>query len=68
MTDTTSFLQWSPLQHASHYEVEIGTDENFSAGGGNFLTQCQLAGVTLTAGLRVHVADGHAAVLARPAA
>ncbi|GAB4007798.1 hypothetical protein GCM10028772_20750 [Nocardioides ultimimeridianus] len=38
-------LQWTPVRHASHYEIEMGPDRNFSPGTYN---SCRVAGTTYT--------------------
>lgn len=40
-------LQWTPVHHASHYQVQLGSDPNFSPGTFN---QCLVAGTTYTPG------------------
>lgn len=37
------YLQWSPVPHASEYELQLGTDENFSP---NTFKLCRVAGTT----------------------
>lgn len=39
------YFQWTPVQHATQYEIQIGTDENFSPGT---YDTCQIAGTTFT--------------------
>lgn len=41
-------LEWTPVEHASHYEVQMGTDPNFSPGTTD---NCQVAGTTYTPGM-----------------
>ncbi|WP_460853301.1 phage tail protein [Nocardioides montaniterrae] len=40
-------LEWTPIPHASHYQVQLGSDPNFSPGT---FQQCQTAGTTYTPG------------------
>jgi hypothetical protein len=42
------FLEWSPVQYATQYEIQMGSDENFSPG--TFVV-CQVAGTTYTPGM-----------------
>ncbi len=50
------YLQWTPVKHASHYEVQMGTDPNFSPGT---TENCQVAGTTYTPGMfQIHDIDG----------
>lgn len=42
------FLEWTPVQHATQYEIQMGDNANFSPG--TFVT-CQVAGTTYTPGL-----------------
>ena len=37
------FIQWDPVSHASEYELQLGTNENFSPGTFNL---CRVAGTT----------------------
>ena len=30
MPPTTPYFQWTPVQHASSYEIQLADDENFS--------------------------------------
>lgn len=39
------FLQWTPVRHAAMYEVQMGTDPNFSP---NSFWYCRVAGTTYT--------------------
>jgi len=39
------YFQWTPVQHATQYEIQIGVDANFSPG--TYAT-CQVAGTTFT--------------------
>lgn len=41
------FLQWTPVQHASNYQVDVGSDPNFSP---NTYDSCLVAGTTYTFG------------------
>ena len=43
------YFQWTPLQHATRYKFEIGTDSNFTPG--TFST-CNTASTTFTVGYR----------------
>ena len=42
------FLQWSPVQHATRYSLDVGTDANFSP---NTYKTCLTASTTYTVGL-----------------
>ena len=42
------YFQWQPLAHASEYEFQIGTQENFSVGT---YKSCRVAGTTYTPGM-----------------
>ncbi len=49
-------LEWTPVKHASHYEVQMGTDPNFSPGT---TENCQVAGTTYTPGMfQIHDIEG----------
>ena len=39
------FFQWDPVPHASEYELQLGTNENFSPGS---FQECRIAGTTYT--------------------
>jgi hypothetical protein len=41
------YFQWTPAKHATQYELQLGTDANFSPGT---TRNCQTAGTTYTAG------------------
>jgi hypothetical protein len=41
------YFQWSPVEHASHYELQVGTDPNFSPGT---FDSCKTAATTYTPG------------------
>ncbi|WP_183094599.1 Ig-like domain-containing protein [Nocardioides stalactiti] len=41
------FLEWAPVQYATQYEIQMGTDVNFSPGT---FVACQVAGTTYTPG------------------
>ena len=43
------YYQWSPVQHASNYELWVSTDENFTEPT-NITVQCLVAGTTYTPG------------------
>jgi len=43
------YYEWTPVQHASNYELWISTDENFTIGNPTTRT-CQIAGTTYTPG------------------
>lgn len=45
ITSEAPFLQWTPVQHASYYELDLGTDANFSP---NTFVTCQTVGTTFT--------------------
>jgi hypothetical protein len=47
MTTPAPFFQWMPVQHASHYQLQVDTQENFSSAD---LETCQIAGTTYTPG------------------
>jgi hypothetical protein len=42
------YFQWEPAKHASEYELQVGSDQNFSPGTFN---SCRTAGTTYTPGL-----------------
>lgn len=42
------YFQWSPVKHASEYEFQLGTQENFSVGT---FESCRVAGTTFTPGM-----------------
>ncbi|WP_322936587.1 Ig-like domain-containing protein [Nocardioides bizhenqiangii] len=42
------FLEWTPVQHATQYEVQMGSDQNFSPGT---FSACHVAGTTYTPGI-----------------
>ena len=42
------FLEWTPVQYATQYEVQMGSDPNFSPGT---FFPCQVAGTTYTPGM-----------------
>lgn len=42
------YFQWEPIQHASEYELQVGTQENFSVGT---YRSCRVAGTTYTPGM-----------------
>lgn len=42
------YFQWEPIQHASEYELQVGTQENFSVGT---YKSCRVAGTTYTPGM-----------------
>ncbi len=41
------YFQWTPVQHASHYQLDVGSDPNFSP---NTYDSCQVTGTTYTPG------------------
>jgi len=41
------YFQWTPVDHASHYQLDVGTDPNFSP---TTFVSCRVAGTTYTAG------------------
>lgn len=41
------YYQWTPVDHASHYEVQVGTDPNFTTGS---FERCYTASTTYTPG------------------
>ena len=41
------YFQWTPVQHATHYQLDVGTDPNFSPG---YYDSCRVAGTTYTSG------------------
>lgn len=45
VTGLDPFLQWTPVQHASYYEVNLGTEPNFSPGT---FEVCTVVGTTYT--------------------
>jgi len=42
------FFEWTPVQHATQYEVQVGSDPNFSPGT---FSACHVAGTTYTPGI-----------------
>lgn len=46
--DGDMYFEWTPVQHASQYELQVGTDANFSPGT---TENCQIAGTVYTPGL-----------------
>jgi hypothetical protein len=43
-TTTHPYYEWTPVQHASHYELYTASDQNFSVG----VDMCEVAGTTYT--------------------
>ena len=41
------YFEWTPVDHASYYQLDVGTDSNFSP---NTFVSCRIAGTTYTAG------------------
>ncbi|NPC43528.1 Ig-like domain repeat protein [Nocardioides sp. zg-1230] len=42
------YFQWSPVKHASEYEIQVGTQANFTVGT---FESCRVAGTTYTPGM-----------------
>jgi hypothetical protein len=42
------YFQWSPVRHASEYEIQVGTQANFTVGT---FESCRIAGTTYTPGM-----------------
>lgn len=42
------YFQWTPVRHASEYEIQVGTQENFTVGT---FDSCRTAGTTYTPGM-----------------
>ncbi len=42
------YFQWTPVQHASEYEIQVGTQANFTVGT---FESCRTAGTTYTPGM-----------------
>jgi len=42
------YFQWSPVKHATQYELQVGTDLNFSP---DTFSTCQVAGTSYTSGM-----------------
>ncbi|WP_107704851.1 Ig-like domain repeat protein [Nocardioides allogilvus] len=49
ITTPAPYFQWTPVQHASHYQLDVSTDANFST-----FASCRIAGTTYTPGNAVH--------------
>jgi large repetitive protein len=49
ITTGAPYIQWTPVQHASHYQLDVSTDANFSS-----FQSCRVAGTTYTPGNGVH--------------
>lgn len=47
ITTAAPYLQWTPVQHASHYRLQVDTQANFSSPN---LEVCRIAGTTYTPG------------------
>lgn len=49
VTTAAPYFQWTPVQHASHYQLDVSTDPNFSS-----FESCRVAGTTYTPGNGVY--------------
>lgn len=49
VTTGAPYIQWTPVQHASHYQLDVSTDANFST-----FESCRVAGTTYTPGNGVY--------------
>ena len=47
MVTGAPYFQWTPVQHASHYQLDVGTSSNFSP---NTYETCLVTGTTYTPG------------------
>lgn len=45
ITTPAPYFQWTPVQHASHYQLDVSRDANFST-----FSSCRIAGTTYTPG------------------
>lgn len=48
------YFQWTPVQHATRYQLAVGTDPNFSP---DTFDTCETAGTTYAAGYRINPQD-----------
>lgn len=53
------YFQWTPVQHASEYQIDVGTNENFSPGTYN---SCRVTGTTYAPNM-FHVTNRNSSVL-----